>query len=59
MCWAQIYTNKHKSHGIQNVRTYNRTTQKTKKMSNTDPTKKQGVNSNSDTVLSILTSLMR
>ena len=32
-------------HGTHNVKTYNRTTQNTKKMSNTDPTKKQGVNS--------------
>jgi len=28
----------------QNVKTHNRTTQKTKKMSNTDPQKKLGVN---------------
>jgi hypothetical protein len=33
-------------HGTQNVKTHNRTTQqKTKNMSNTDPTKKWGVNS--------------
>ena len=31
-------------HGTQNVKTHNRTTQKSKKMSNTDPTKKPRVN---------------
>jgi hypothetical protein len=30
--------------GTQNVKTHNRTTQKTKKMSNTEPTKKPDVN---------------
>ena len=32
-------------HGTQNAKTHNRTTQNTKKMSNTDPTKNPGVNS--------------
>ena len=40
MCWTPLYTNKHKSHGTQKVKTHNRTTQKTKKMSSTDPIKK-------------------
>ena len=31
--------------GNRNVKTHNRTTQRTKKMSNTNPTKKPGVNS--------------
>ena len=31
-------------HGTKNVKTHNRTTQKTKNMSNTDPTKIPGVN---------------
>ena len=35
-----LYKNKHKYHGTQNVKTHNRTTQKTKKMGNTDPNKK-------------------
>jgi hypothetical protein len=42
MCWTPLYANKHKSHGTQNVKTHNRTTQKTKKMSITDPTKNSG-----------------
>ena len=33
MCWTPLYVNKHKSHGTQNVKTHNRTTQKAKKMS--------------------------
>jgi hypothetical protein len=41
-----MWKSKRKSqHGTQNVDTHNRTTQKTKKMSNTDPTNKPGVNS--------------
>ena len=44
MCWTPLYTNKHKSHGTQKVKTHNRTTQKTKKMSSTDPIKKQQKN---------------
>jgi hypothetical protein len=32
-------------HGTQNFKTHNRTTQKAKKMSDTHPTKKPGVNS--------------
>ena len=39
MCWTPLYANKHKPHGTQNVKTHDRTTQKTKKMSNTDTTK--------------------
>ena len=35
MCWTPLYANKHKSHGTENVKKHNRTTQKTKKMSNT------------------------
>jgi len=40
-----LYGKKKKTsqHGTQNVKTHNRTTQ-TKKMSNTDPTKKPGMN---------------
>ena len=34
-----------RQHGTRKVKTHNRTTQKTKKMSNTDPTKTTGVNS--------------
>ena len=41
-----MWKSKRKSqHGTQNVNTHNRTTQKTKKMSNTDSTNKPGVNS--------------
>jgi hypothetical protein len=43
MCWTPLCTNKRKSHGTQKVKTHNRTT--AKKMSNTDHTKQQGVNS--------------
>ena len=39
MCWTPLYANKHKPHGTQNVKTHDRTTQKTKKMSNTDTSK--------------------
>ena len=28
MCWTPLYVNKNKSHGTQNVKTLNRTTQK-------------------------------
>ena len=44
MCWTKLYESKQKSHGTQNIATYNRTTQKTTKMINTDPTKKHGLN---------------
>ena len=37
--------NRNGHHYTQNVKTHNRTTQKTKNMSNTDPIKKPGVNS--------------
>ena len=40
-----IYMRKSSQHGIQNVKTHNRTTQKNKAMSNTDRTKKPWVNS--------------
>ena len=34
--------NKHKSHGTQNITTYNRKAQKSAKLVNTDPTKNRG-----------------
>jgi len=43
MFWTQLCEIKHKSHGTQNVTTYNSTIQNTKKMSATR--KKQVVNS--------------
>ena len=39
--WKSERTSQHRT---QNVKTHNRTTQISKKMSNTDPTKKPGVN---------------
>ena len=45
MCWTPLFVKKHRAHGTQNVKTLNRTTQKTIKKSNTNPTKKPGVNS--------------
>ena len=45
MCWTSLFVNKHRAHGTQNVKTLHRTTQKTIKKSNTNPTKKPGVNS--------------
>jgi hypothetical protein len=50
-----VMTRLKRQHGTQNVKTYNRTTHKNdlKTMSNTDPTKKQGVNSTTLIVLII------
>jgi hypothetical protein len=45
MYWTPLFANKHRAHGTQNVKTLNRTTQKTIKKSNTNPTKNPGVNS--------------
>jgi len=42
MCWTPLCASKHKSYGTQNIKTNNRTTQKTKKMSNMDPHQKTG-----------------
>jgi hypothetical protein len=42
-------------HGTQNVKTHNRTTQKTKKMSNTEPTKKPEVNAGGHGILCSVT----
>ena len=44
MCWTPLYVNKHKSHGTRDIKTHNKTIQNTKMMSNTDHTKKPGVN---------------
>ena len=43
----RFYAKSHRTsqHRTQNVKTHNRTTEKSKKMSNTDPTKKPGQNS--------------
>jgi hypothetical protein len=42
MFWTPLYANKDKSYGTQNIWTHNMITQKSKRISNTDPTRNPG-----------------